>query len=211
MSVWARHVLRLFLRHLRALLALCALVGAGLAPLAHAETTAEITQMQVERLDDGLYLSANVRFELPSVVQDALRKGISMYFVAEADVQRDRWYWYDKKVATATRHMRLSYQPLTRRWRLTVASGQISSVGLGATLGHSFDELPEAMATIKRLSSWKIADAAEITPGARHNVELRFRLDVSQLPRPFQIGAVGQPEWRVEATHNYRLAVETAP
>jgi hypothetical protein len=211
MSAWARHVLRHFLRHLRALMALCALVGAGLVPVVHAQTRAEITQMQVDRMDDGLYLSANVRFELPGVVEDALRKGISMYFVAEADVQRDRWYWYDKKVASATRHMRLSYQPLTRRWRLTVASGQISSVGLGATLGHSFDELSEAMSTIKRLSRWKIAEAAEIELGARHNVELRFRLDVSQLPRPFQIGAVGQPDWSVEGQQNFRLAVETAP
>jgi hypothetical protein len=178
---------------------------------ARAESPAEITQMQLERAEDGIYLTANVRFELPTVVEDALLKGISMYFVAEAEILRDRWYWYDKKVATAVRHMRLSYQPLTRRWRLNVASGQISNVGLGATLGQTFDDLSDALATVKRLSRWKIADAGDIEPGSRHNVELRFRLDVSQLPRPFQIGVAGMPEWRVDATRNQRLAVESTP
>jgi hypothetical protein len=57
----------------------------------------DITQMRLERTEEGVFLSANVRFELPGVVEDALLKGISMYFVAEADVLRDRWYWYDKK------------------------------------------------------------------------------------------------------------------
>lgn len=187
------------------------LAWAGLAGVAHADPATEITQMQLERAEDGVYLTANVRFELPFVVEDALLKGISLYFVAEAEVLRDRWYWYDKKVATAVRHMRLTYQPLTRRWRLTLASGQISAAGLGATLGQNFDELSEALATIKRLSRWKIADASEIEPGARHNVELRFRLDVSQLPRPFQIGVAGQPDWRVDATRNLRLAIESTP
>jgi hypothetical protein len=167
---------------------------------------AEVTQLRVERTDEGVLLSAAVRFELPQAVEDALEKGIPMYFVAEAAIYRDRWYWYDKRVAFAVRHMRLAYQPLTRRWRLQVSSGPIGSSGM--VLGQIFDSEDEALAAIRRISHWRIADAADIDPEASHNIDFRFRLDVSQLPRPFQIGAVGQADWIILAVRNQRLAFD---
>ena len=151
---------------------------------AWADVSVEINGLRLERSEEGVFLSAAVKFDLPPVVEDALVKGVAMYFVAEADLYRDRWYWYDRKITGAARHMRVSYQPLTRRWRLQVAPGPINNTGLGVTLGQNFDTLEEAMAAVKRISRWKIAEAAEIEPDARHNVDFRFRLDVSQLPRP---------------------------
>jgi hypothetical protein len=167
---------------------------------------AEVTQMQVERTEEGVLLSATVRFELPHAVDDALAKGIPMYFVAEASIYRDRWYWYDKRVATATRHMRLAYQPLTRRWRLQVSSAPIGQSGL--VLGQAFDTREEALAAVQRVSRWRIADAVEIDPESTHYVDYRFRLDVSQLPRPFQIGAVGQSDWNIVAGRAQRLQLD---
>ena len=161
---------------------------------------AEVTQLTVERSDDGVLLSATVRFELPQVVDEALAKGIPMYFLAEAAIYRDRWYWYDKRVAFATRHLRLSYQPLTRRWRLQVSSNPINHSGL--VLGQMFDSREEALAAVQRFSRWRIADPDALDSDSRHNVDFRFRLDVSQLPRPFQIGAVGQADWIILATRN---------
>lgn len=167
---------------------------------------AEVTQLHVERSDEGVLLSAAVRFELPQAVEEALAKGIPMYFVAEAAIYRDRWYWYDKRVAFATRHMRLSYQPLTRRWRLQVSPTPIGHSGI--VLGQTFDTQEEAVAAIQRISRWRVADASEVDPDASHNIDFRFRLDVSQLPRPFQIGAVGQAEWIILAVRNQRLVFE---
>lgn len=188
------------------LLAVVLLVGAG--PAAADPGNAEITQMRVERSDEGILLSATVNFELPPVVQDALEKGIPMFFVAEAAVFRDRWYWYDKQVSYAARHMRLSYQPLTRRWRLVVSPIPIGTSGGG--LGQTFDSQEEALAAVQRISRWKIADPGDIDPEARHTVNFRFRLDVSQLPRPFQIGAVGHADWTISAARNQRLALESS-
>ena len=177
------------------------------APLGWAQVNpAEVTQLHVERTEDGVLLSAAVQFDLPQAVEDALAKGIPMYFVAEATIYRDRWYWYDKRVAYAVRHMRLAYQPLTRRWRLQVSSQPIGSSGL--ILGQMFDTREEALAAIQRISRWRIADAADVDPDATHNIDFRFRLDVSQLPRPFQIGAVGQSEWIILAVRNQRLVIE---
>ena len=177
------------------------------APLGWAQVNpAEVTQLHVERSEDGVLLSATVAFELPQAVEDALAKGIPMYFVAEATIYRDRWYWYDKRVAFAARHMRLAYQPLTRRWRLQVSSQPIGNSGL--ILGQMFDSREEALAAIQRVSRWRIAEPEAVEPGATHNIDFRFRLDVSQLPRPFQIGAVGQAEWIILAVRNERLVIE---
>ena len=167
---------------------------------------AEVTTLHVQRTDDGVLLSATVHFELPQVVEDALEKGIPMYFVAEAAVYRERWYWYDKRVASAARHMRLAYQPLTRRWRLQVSPQPIGNSGL--ILGQMFDTREEALAAIQRISRWRIADAGDVDPDGTHTIDFRFHLDVSQLPRPFQIGAVGQAEWIILAVRQQRLVLE---
>ena len=167
----------------------------------------EISQLRLERGEDGVLLSASVKFELPTVIDDALAKGIPMFFVAEAVLFRDRWYWYDKQVAGVARHMRLSYQPLTRRWRLVVSPTPIGNSGLA--LGQTFDTREEAMAAVQRISHWKVAETGDLDPEARYNVDFRFRLDLSQLPRPFQIGAVGHADWNIAAMRNQRLSIES--
>ena len=183
----------------------CCLLALVLPALAQSPA-AEITQLRLERTEEGVLLSANVTFEVPTVIDDALAKGIPMFFVAEAALFRDRWYWYDKQVTSVARHMRLSYQPLTRRWRLVVSSMPIGNSGLA--LGQTFDTREEAMAAVQRISHWKIAEAGELDVEARYNVDFRFRLDVSQLPRPFQIGALGQADWNIAAMRNQRVSLE---
>jgi Domain of unknown function (DUF4390) len=170
---------------------------------ARAETAVDITELSVERTEEGVFVTAAVTFELPPIVEEALQKGIPMYFVAEAFMFRDRWYWYDQRVTGARRHMRLAYQPLTRRWRLNLSPAPITSVGLGVIL--NFDSLSEALAAVQRISRWKVAEAGDLDLDVRYNVDFRFRLDVSQMPRPFQIGAVGDADWRLAATRNMRL------
>lgn len=181
-----------------------------LAVNAWAQTGVEVTQFRVERADDGVVLSAQLQFELPSAVEDALLKGIPMVFVSSADVLRERWYWYDKKVASAERHFRLAYQPLTRKWRLQVSSGQASASGSGLALSQTYDSLQQALTAVKRISRWRIADPSELETALKYRVEFRFQLDVSQLPRPFQIGAIGQSDWDMAATINAPVTIEPA-
>jgi hypothetical protein len=203
-----------FLKNVRLELAtaLACLMLLAVWPLVTVAQTAaaEITSLRLEYVPDGIVLAANVRIELPPAVEDALLKGVAMFFVAEAEVVHHRWYWSDKKVAVAQRHMRLAYQPLTRRWRLNVASGVITPNSLGLALNLSFDTLAEAMATLQRISSWKIADAAQIDPEAIYKVDLRFSLDLTQLPRPFQIGAFGQSDWNISAVASQQIGPEGA-
>ena len=182
-----------------------------MAPRPSAAAPTEITRLRVERADDGVYLSANVRFDVPAVVEDALLKGIAIFFVVEADIYRDRWYWTDPRVASAARTLRLAYQPLTGRWRVNIVSGLItSSSGLRATLNQNYETLPEALSAIQRLTRWKIADASEIEADANYALELNFRLDLSQLPRPFQIGVAGQRDWTISAQLKDQLRLTPA-
>jgi hypothetical protein len=180
-----------------------------LAAAAQGRAGPSVTQMRLEQADDGVYLTAAVQFELPSLVEEVLDKGIAIYFVAEAEVFQERWYWTDRKVAQVTRHMRLAYQPLTRRWRLNVSPVPITgAAGFGVSLNQNFDSLADAMEAVKRIGRLRLGDAADIGDESQHQVMFRFRLDTSQLPRPFQIGVVGQADWNIVAERSAKLPLE---
>jgi hypothetical protein len=175
-------------------------------PAVWAQTSvAELTELRAERRDAAVYLTAQIKLELGLAVEDALVKGLAVHFVAEAEVMRDRWYWYDRKIGTATRFYRLAFQPLTRRWRLNVSNEPMSGGGLAGSISQSFETLPEALDVIRRQSGWKVAEMADLDLEARQYIAYRFRLDTSQLPRPFQIAAGNQAEWTLVASKQLRL------
>ena len=184
-----------------------ALVLTGLA--AHALAAVELEQMRLEREESGLLLHVNLRLDLGPAVEEALTKGVAIHFVAEAELMRDRWYWYDRKVSQVSRYYRLVYQPLTRQWRLQVSSEPIYSGGSGSSLAQSFDTLQAALDVVRRQSGWKLAETADLEPDARQHVLYRFRLDMSQLPRPFQIAAGNQADWNLSLNRQLRIAPET--
>lgn len=171
-------------------------------------STAELTELRAERREAALYLTAQLKLELGPAVEDALVKGLAVHFVAEAEVLRDRWYWYDRKVGAATRYYRLAFQPLTRRWRLNVSNEPISGTGLAGSISQNFETLSEALDVVRRQSGWKVADMAELDAEARQYLTYRFRLDISQLPRPFQIAAGNQSEWNVSVARQLRLTAD---
>ena len=104
---------------MRVVALMCALmVGSGLSQA----RAAELGALTLSRTADGLFLSAVVHYQPGPAVEDALLRSVPVYFVAQADVLRERWYWSDKRVASVSRTYRLAYQPLTRRWRVSVSS-----------------------------------------------------------------------------------------
>lgn len=209
MTVFITHCLRSARLDLFRLLVVVALTWASVGVAQAESLAAEISQVKFDRAGEAVLLSAAVKFELSTAVEDALLKGVAMIFVAEADVFRERWYWTNKRVASAQRHMRLAYQPLTRRWRLNVSSGVITNAALGVALNQNFDALLDALAAMQRLSHWKIADISDLDIEQRHIVEFRFRLDVSQLPRPLQIGTLGQSDWDIAGAVRLPLTLES--
>jgi Domain of unknown function (DUF4390) len=179
-------------------------------PVAADTHSASVPQMRLEEADDGVYLTAQVEFELPPLVEEVLEKGIAIYFVAEAELYRERWYWTDLKVAQASRYMRLAYQPLSHRWRLNVSPVPITNAGFGVSLNQNFDTLADALDGVRRVGRMRLGDVSEIGDEPSHPVMFRFRLDTSQLPRPFQIGAFGESDWNISAEKSARLPLEKA-
>jgi hypothetical protein len=173
----------------------------------------ETLQLALQRSTDALYLSARLRLVPGAGVEDALLKGVPLYFVWHADVYRQRWYWTDRRVTSAVRTLRLAYQPLTRRWRVSLSNdaGGSTGAGLQYALHQNFDSLAEALAGVGRVSRWRIADAARLDPDEKHRVEWGFRLDLALLPRPFQIGMVNQPEWVMQVTRVMRVPAQAEP
>lgn len=133
---------------------------------------------------DGLELDATFDFDLPWALEDAVSRGVPLYFVVDFELFRSRWYWFDERRVTASLTYRLSYSPLTREYRL--ARG---------TLALPFDTLGEALAILRRVGSWNVVERGALTPGASHWAQVRMRLDTTQLPRPFQIGAITSRDW----------------
>lgn len=176
-----------------------------------AQSAPVITQMQVERAPEGLLLSATLQFDMPEQVEDALRKGIPMHFLMQAQVLRERWYWSDQEMAQSARYLRLSYQPLTRRWRLHISPTPFTGSGLGLALSQTYDELADAMAAMQRVARWKIAENGQVPEDTPVTVHMRFGLDLSQLPRPLQIGAMGRAGWNLQMAQSLRLEGASTP
>lgn len=171
---------------------LCWLIAAWPGP-AHAGGV-ELSTFEIVRNDDGLTLNYSVDFELPRGPEEALNKAVPLYFVAEAEIFRDRWYWRDKRVASATRVWRIVYQPLTSNYRVTFGG-----------LSQTYATRGEAFAAMRRAVDWKIADVGQIEEGSRHYVEFSFRLDTSLLPRPMQIGIGNAPDWSLSVERFQRF------
>jgi hypothetical protein len=165
---------------------------------------AEIFNFKAIRLDQDFGVSADIKFELPNSIEEAMYKGVSLTFVGEIDITRERWYWLDKTIATASRQTRISYQALTRRWRVLPWSEGSGASGLGVHLPQLYETLPEALAVAQRIYNWRIVPSAELGNGV-YSMQLRYRLDISQLPKPLQIGLLGQGDWTINASVRQRF------
>lgn len=170
---------------------LCIAVLAGLltcGPPARAEDRIQVREgtlsLVVEGGEPGVMLDAEFEFELPWVLEDAVNRGVALYFVAEFELYRQRWYWFDRRMVAASLTYRLTYSPLTRQYRL--ARG---------TLALPFDSLAEALASLRRIRGWKVMERGTLKPDEDYRAQLRMRLDTSQLPKPFQINALTNRDW----------------
>jgi hypothetical protein len=164
--------------------------------------------LQLSRLDDQLVLSAQVPLELSPAVEDAAKKGVAIYFVEEVEISKDRWYWSDKIVMEQRRHYRLAYQPLTRKWRVVVSAESNFLNEPGMALSQTFERLPDALAFIGRVSAWRLGALTSLEGDIRYTLNFRLQLDTSALPRPLQIGLIGQSDWNVAASKTMRFTAD---
>ncbi|MCY7389768.1 MAG: DUF4390 domain-containing protein [Burkholderiales bacterium] len=177
----------------------CACVALLLSANALAEGKgATITSAKLESTEDGYEVDADIQLALSATLQEAVRKGVPLYFVVEFELQRGRWYWLDQTVIAASRERRISYAPLTDQYRISF-SGSSQNV-------TSFEDVRRALS---RVRSWAVIEKGKLKSGEKYDAALRFRLDTSQLPKPFQLNVIASNEWSV--TSDWYRWTFTAP
>lgn len=173
---------------MRRIAALALLLCLALAGSGSRADDIEVRDIDLRFAEEGLVLSADFAFEMNPRLADAVKNGIPLYFVVEFELSRPRWYWFDEKTLARQMQLRLSYHPLSRQYRL--------STGL---LQQSFPSLQEAQGVLRRLRNWLLADRSVVFAEAEYEASVRMRLDRTLLPKPFQISALTNSEWYLEA------------
>lgn len=143
----------------------------------------EIPTARTEVTDEGLVLSADLRFDLTPALEQAVERGVPLHFLMEFELRRPKWYLIDERVASATQTWRLSYYALTRQYRLSKGAFHLN-----------FNTLNDALRMLKRVRNWQVLDRKALKNG-EYQGQLRVELDTSLLPKPFQLSAWASSDW----------------
>ena len=159
------------------------LTGAWGAP---ASDKSAVKQATIQMTQQGYALDADINLVLNNTLEDALTKGINLYFLIELDVTRPRNWWFDETIAEPVRKLRIYYHLLLRRY----------VVEIGYTT-RTAATLSEALAMLGRVDEWQVLERGALKAGQRYDARLRLRLDTTQLPKPLSIGAVSGDKWEM--------------
>jgi hypothetical protein len=138
--------------------------------------------------DDSYRLAAEFSIDLGARLEEIVSRGVPLYFNLEFELTAKRWYWFREHVAGQVVVHRLSYNALTRQYRLATGG-----------LHQDFSALGDALRVLSRVGSLPVVDRAALKPGETYQAELRLMLDRSQLPKPFQVDAIANKDWQVDA------------
>lgn len=152
-----------------------------------AAASVDAQQPQVELDPDGVYVSTTVVFALPRAMEDALIRGIPLYFLTTVEISQQRWWWFDQTLASQHVLTRLAYQPLLQKYRVS-----------NGALQRSYDNLEDALGQVQHVARLRVAEAKDLAAGQSYQVDAHFELDLSQLPRPFQIDVGSQSDWKLQ-------------
>lgn len=166
------------------------LLALTFSPLpARAAEGVEITRANLEHSDAGYRLVISFAFDLNRGLEDAVMRGIPLYFTTDVELTRPRWYWLDEKIVDTSQTIRISYDVLTRQYRAAMSGG----------LQHSFNTLEDALSLVKQPGRWLITERGVLKPGETYNLAVRMGLDIGRLPKPFQVNALNNSDWRLSS------------
>jgi hypothetical protein len=180
-------------RHaLRRLLVLAASAAVGTLAATHgAAARADVVVVKSAELraeDDDFVLNADFELTINATLEEALQRGVPLYFLLELEISRPRWYWFDDRVLSSSVQYRITWNALTRQYR--VSSG---------LFGQTLYTLEEVERFLSRVTSRPVARRDQLQSGARYDAALRLRLDTNQLPKPFQVDALASREWSLQS------------
>ena len=166
-------------------LVLCAALAAATAARAD---DIEVTDARLVATEDGVVLAADFAFDLNPRLAEAVTNGVPLYFAVEFELTRPRWYWFDEKAAVKRLQLRLSYHALSRQYRLSTG-----------VLQRNYPTLEEALNVLRRVRNWQVVERGTALADAAYEAAVRMRLDVTLLPKPFQLSALTSRDLSLES------------
>ena len=173
------------LKNLLAAIALGAVLAGATAARAD---DIEVTDVRLVATEDGVVLAADFAFDLNPRLAEAVTNGVPLYFAVEFELTRPRWYWFDEKAAVKRLQLRLSYHALSRHYRLSTG-----------VLQQNYPTLEEALNVLRRVRNWQVVDRGAALADATYEAAVRMRLDVTLLPKPFQLSALTSRDLNLES------------
>ncbi len=154
-----------------------------LAPSALADGIA-VRSATIEPADDGWNLEAAFDVQFSQRLEEAVNRGVPLYFIVEFELSRPRWFWFDEKPVEFSQTYRISYTPLLRQYRLAI--GNVS---------QNFTRFEEVTRVLSRPRGLHVADKSALKKDQVYQAAVRMRLDTAQLPKPFQLNAIASRDW----------------
>ena len=148
----------------------------------------EVTDARLSATEEGVVLAADFAFELNPRLAEAVANGVPLYFVVEFELTRPRWWWFDEKAAAKRLQLRLSYHALSRHYRLSTG-----------VLQQNYPTLEEAVNVLRRVRNWVVVERSAALADANYEAAVRMRLDVTLLPKPFQLSALTSRDLSLES------------
>jgi hypothetical protein len=166
------------------LFALCAALFLAFTATAVRAEGIDVRSATLVAEEDGWAVEADFDVQLNGRLEEAINRGVPLYFVVDFEIARPRWYWLDEKPVQQSLTYKVSYTPLLRQYRLSVGSNY-----------QNFTRLDEVTRALSRLRGWHVADKGALKKDFAYQAGLRMRLDTAQLPKPFQVNAIASRDW----------------
>ena len=160
-------------------------IGLGLLGMnnAHADISTQYATMS--RQSDGVYaLNADFRLSMPQQLQDAINHGTPVSFQVEFNINRPRWYWSNENLISTSREQRISFNSLTREYRVTSGANQ-----------YRYNTLNEALLNVSRVSQWRVLWPNQYNVGEPLEGSARIYLNTAKLPRTYQLNSLTNQGW----------------
>ena len=158
-------------------------------PAFSASSDIQINTARIEYSGKTYKLFTSFSMDFNHSLEETLLHGIPLYFKTEIEIIRPRAFWFDDVPVSKSRTTRISYNVLTRQY----------SISIPGTLQRNYSSLEDALSAIRYPPRWTIADSSDLEAGEKYDVGVRIMLDVSQLPKPFQINALNNRDWRLSS------------
>lgn len=177
---------------------LLSLVLLSLGTMAQAEGI-QIKSFSLAAVNQHYEMSVDSEIALNPVLEQALEKGIVLYFVTKFSLVDSRWYWLNDEVVRGKLKVGLRYYALTRQYHLNFPE-----------FSQSFNTLKEALQVLGQLRKYYLTVKSDLKQDIEYIASLRIWLDLTRMPKPFQVEAFGSSEWNLSSDRlEWRMKLPT--